>query len=61
MESILNAALASMPAILALIKSSHADAHPGAAAPTDAEVIAALHSAVVSVVAKGEAWKVQHK
>jgi len=60
MESIINAALNSLPAILALIQGSHAEANPGAPVPTDAEVIAALHEAVASVVGKGETWKAAH-
>lgn len=58
--NILNAALQALPAILALVQSEHAAANPGAAAPTDAEVFAALHEAVGSVVAKGDAWKASH-
>ncbi len=57
---ILNSALNALPAILALIHAEHAKANPDAAPLTDAQVIAALHDAVASVVAKGDAWKLAH-
>jgi hypothetical protein len=58
--NIVKLAFDALPSIVALIQSEHAKANPGVPPPTDAEVIAALHSAVVSVVAKGEAWKASH-
>jgi hypothetical protein len=60
MDKLMNAVETSLPAILALVRASHANSHPDAPPPTDAEVIAALHSAVAAVVAKGAAWKAQH-
>ena len=59
-ETILNTALGALPSILALIRDRHAAATPGAPPLTDADVIAGLHSAVTSVVEKGDAWKAAH-
>jgi hypothetical protein len=52
---ILNAA----PAIIALIKSDHAKANPGAPPPTDAEVLAELQSWATSTLAIDEAIKAE--
>jgi hypothetical protein len=54
------AALGSLPAILALIRETHATAHPDAPPLTDADVFAALAYAVASSVAIDENWKRLH-
>ena len=58
--SVLNTALGALPSILALVRSSHAHTHPGAAPLTDADVFAALEQAAAQVLAKGAAWKAVH-
>lgn len=60
MAAILQAALASLPAVLALLRDNHAATNPGAPPPTDEELIAGLHEAVGSLVGKWEAWKAAH-
>jgi len=59
-EAIFNTAIGALPSILALIRERHAAANPGAPALTNEEAIAGLHSAVASVVGKGDAWKATH-
>jgi hypothetical protein len=49
-----------LPSIIELVKSFHASANPGAPPVTDADVIAALHSAVATSIATDEAWKAAH-
>lgn len=57
---IINTAIGALPGILALIRTEHTTANPGVPPPTDAEVIAALQSAIASSIAKDEAWKAAH-
>ena len=53
-------AIQELPNIISLIKSWHQSANPGAPEPTDDEVIAALHAAVQSSIAKDDLWIAQH-
>lgn len=58
--SVLNTAINTLPAILALFRKEHAAANPTAPVPTSEEIIAALHSEAVADVLKDEAWKAAH-
>ena len=58
--ALINVSIAQLPAVFAWIRGAHAQAHPGAPPPTDAEVIAALDAAVASSVAKDDAWLAAH-
>lgn len=58
--NIINTAIGALPSIIALIHANHVVANPGEPPPTDADVIAALQSAVASSIAKDEAWKAAH-
>lgn len=57
---LVNLITGALPSILALIRENRAAANPAAPPLTDAEVIAGLHAAVSSVVAKGDNWKAAH-
>ena len=58
--SIINVAIGALPGILALFRAEHTAANPSVPPPTDAEVIAALQTAVAISVLKDEAWKTAH-
>jgi hypothetical protein len=55
-----NVILQALPAIIALFKSFHGSANPGAPVPTDAQVLAALLQAGVQSIAIDEQWKAAH-
>jgi hypothetical protein len=58
--SLITTAIDSLPAIIALFRSNHAESHPGAPIPTSEEVIAALHADAIRDILADEAWKAAH-
>lgn len=56
---IVSVAIQELPSILALIRQRHADAHPDATL-TDEQVLAGLASAIMSSLAKDDAWLAAH-
>jgi hypothetical protein len=52
--------LAELPAAIALFKDLFAKQNPGAPTPTDTEVAAALHEAVLTTLAKDDQWLKDH-
>lgn len=60
LNALVTVATGLLPSILALVKEAHSTANPDAPPLTDAEVFAALQSAIESSVAKDEQWKAQH-
>lgn len=57
--SIVNTAIGALPGILTLIRASYRTA-PGEQPPTDAEVVAALKSAIASSEAVDDFWLAAH-
>lgn len=53
-------AIQQAPAVLALLRDAWAKRFPGAAPPTDDQVIAAYRNAFEASRAKSEAWLVEH-
>ena len=58
--AITTTAINALPGILALIKANHAQQNPSAPPLTDVDVIKAMLDAIISTVAKDEAWKAAH-
>ena len=57
---LINIAIEELPGAISWLKGLFAAAHPDAPVPTTAEVIAAYHSALVSGLARGQAWLDSH-
>lgn len=58
--AIANVAVTVLPEILALVRSRHAAADPGAPTPTDADVLRGLETAVKDSIAKDDEWLAAH-
>lgn len=60
MNDLLILAMKELPGVIDLIKARHAETNPDALPLTDAEVIAALKSAIDSSEAKDDLWLSVH-
>ncbi len=60
MNELLILAMKELPGVVDLIKARHAEANPALPPLTDAEVIAALRSAIDSSEAKDDLWLSVH-
>lgn len=59
--ALINLAIQEAPSVINLIKGLFAKTNPGAAVPTDADVIAAFEAAFKSSLAIDEKWLIDHQ